>query len=520
MLFASLFQHATATPDDTAVIDDTGTYTHRTLAAMAAGLAMHIGTQTRKPHVGILLPPSAGFVASFYGTLLAGKAVVPINYLLGEREIAHVIADSGIDTVISAPPLAARIQNTGLKVIDLSLLPKEPGATMFSDNGDVSEYRHHGLEARATKLRAIAPMFPSVGPDDLAVLMYTSGTSGRPKGVMLTYGNLQSDTDAAIVHARLDRKHVFLGVIPLFHSFGMTAMMLAPIQLGSPVIYLARFSPMGAIEAIRRHRPSILFAVPSMFAAMLRLQSARADDFGSFYALISGGEALPAAVREGFLRRFSTPIYEGYGLTETSPVTHINVPQCNRPGSVGRPVPGCEMRIVDDEGNPLPQGQSGEVWLRGPMIMKGYYHLPAETAEALTADGYFKTGDLGRIDEDGFLYITGRKKDVIISAGEKVVPREVEEVLARHPQVAEASVVGRKDPTRGEVVVAFVVAQTDHAVEPDALRAFCRDQGLVNFKIPRDIYIVPDLPRSPTGKVIKRELQAKANGMPGGSAEC
>ncbi len=488
MLFDSLFQHAANTPDDTAVIDDTGQYTHRTLAAAAAGLAMHIGTQTRKPRVGILLPPSAGFVASFYGTLLAGKAVVPINYLLGELETAHVISDSGIDTVISAPPLAARLANTGLKLIDLSPLPMEQ--------------------------RAIAPVFPSVRPDDLAVLMYTSGTSGRPKGVMLTYGNLESDTDASIAHAQLDRNHVFLGVIPLFHSFGMTAMMLAPIQLGAPVIYLSRFSPLGSLEAIRKHRPSILFAVPSMFAAFLRLQSARSDDFNSFYALISGGEALPAVVREGFLQRFGTPIYEGYGLTETSPVTHINVPQCNRPGSVGKPVPGCEMCIADDEGRPLAPGQSGEVWLRGPMIMKGYYELPGETAAALTADGYFKTGDLGRIDEDGFLYITGRKKDIIICAGEKVVPREVEEVLDRHPQVGEACVVGRTDPTRGEAVVAFVVPQAGQVIEPESLRVFCREQGLVGFKIPRDIFIVPDLPRSPTGKVAKRELQARANGMP------
>ncbi|MGA2501262.1 MAG: AMP-binding protein [Tepidisphaeraceae bacterium] len=488
MLVDFLFQHATNAPDDTAVIDDTGQHTHRTLAAAAAGLGVRLGTQTSKPHVGLLLPPSAGFVASFYGTLLAGKTVVPINYLLGDREIAHVIEDSGIDTVISSPPLAARIQGMGLKVIDPSVLPKQSPA--------------------------IAPVFPGIGPDDLAVLMYTSGTSGRPKGVMLTYGNLQSDTDAAIAHVRLDREHVFLGVIPLFHSFGMTAMMLAPIQLGAPVIYLSRFSPIGSIEAIRRHKPSILFAVPSMFAAMLRLQSAKGDDFASFYALISGGEALPTAVREGFFHRFGTPIYEGYGLTETSPVTHINVPQCNRPGSVGKPVPGCEMRIVDDEGRPLPQGQSGEVWLSGPMIMKGYYNLPGETAEALTADGYFKTGDLGRIDEDGFLYITGRKKDIIISAGEKVVPREVEEVLARHSQVAEVSVVGRRDPTRGEAVVAFVVAQTGQTIESESLRAFCRSQGLVSFKIPRDIFIVSDLPRSPTGKVIKRELQARADRMP------
>ncbi len=419
MLFEPLFAHARETPDEIAITDDHGQYTWQQVAAMAGGLGMYLRMQTQRPTVGLLLPAGVGFVASFYGTLLAGKSVVPINYLLGDREVAHVIADSGIDTVVTIPQLAGRLQGTPLKIVDLTQLPKTPPA--------------------------IAPRFPDRTADDLAVLMYTSGTSGLPKGVELTFGNLQSDVDAAIEHVQLESKHHFLGVIPLFHAFGMTAMMIAPIQLKSQMFYMARFSAVGAMENIRKNRISIFFGVPSMFGALLHLKNASAEDFKSLYAVISGGEPLPAALREAFLQRFGVNILEGYGLTETSPAVCLNTPQVYRPGSVGKPLPGVKVRLVDDAGNVLPPTESGEIWLAGPMVMKGYHNLPEETANAVTGDGFFKTGDLGKFDADGFLHITGRKKDLIIVAGEKVAPREVEDVLARHPAVAEVAVVGRKD---------------------------------------------------------------------------
>src|SRR5688572_30588048 len=485
MLFEPIFAHARNHPNDIAITDDAGQYNYEYLAAATAGLGMFLGMATEKPHVGLLLPPSGGFVASFYGTLLAGKTVVPINYLLGDREIAHVIADSGIDTVVTIPQLAGRLKDEALKVIDLTQLPKTPPK--------------------------IQPKFPSPKTDDLAVLMYTSGTSGLPKGVMLTYGNLQSDADAAIQHAQLQSRHTFLGVIPLFHSFGMTAMMIAPIQLGAPVVYMARFSGMGALQAIRKHKVSIMFGVPSMYGAILRMDSATPEDFKPMFAMISGGEPLPPTIREGFKQRFNQPIHEGYGLTETSPVVACNTPTMNRPGSVGRALPGVEIRIADERGQALGTDQIGEVWVKGPMIMKGYYNLPKETADVLNADGYFKTGDLGKLDADGYLYITGRKKELIIVAGEKVTPREVEDVIAKHKSVAEVAVVGKKDASRGEVVVAFVVLQKDVQVKPDEIRNFCRDQGLVQWKIPREVIVVQELPRSPTGKVLKRQLAEQLN---------
>jgi long-chain acyl-CoA synthetase len=486
MLLEPLFANAAKQPQELAIIDDRGRYTYQQIAAMSAGLGMYLAAQTRKPHVGLLLPASAGFVASFYGTLLAGKSVVPINYLLGDREIAHVVADSGVDTVVTMPLLASRLKDLRLNVIDLTALPQTPPA-------------------------AIVPKLPSRHADDMAVLMYTSGTSGLPKGVILTYQNIQSDVDSAIEHAALKHQHRFLGVIPLFHTFGMTAMMLAPLQLGAMVVYLARFSPVGTLKAVKEHNISLMFGVPSMYAAIAHLKNASADDFKSIYAAISGAEPLPKSLYEGFLQRFNVPILEGYGLTETSPVVTLNVPHDRQAGSVGHPVPGAIIRITDDNGNEVPRGQIGEIWLKGPMVMKGYYNLPEETAAALTPDGFFKTGDLGTIDSDGFLHVTGRKKEMIIIAGEKAYPREIEDALLRHPAVMDAAVLGKKDPSRGEVIVAFVIPKEGQTVTADALRDFCREQGLAQWKLPREVRIVPEMPRSPTGKVLKRVLAEQLN---------
>jgi long-chain acyl-CoA synthetase len=480
MLLEPLFDHARNKPNEIAVIDDQGRYTFQQVAAMASGLGMYLASQTRQPRVGLLLPAGVGFVASFYGTLLAGKSVVPINFLLGDREIAHILSDSGIDTVVTITPLAAKLKDSPLKIIDLTQLPQAPGM--------------------------LATLMPATAVDDMAVLMYTSGTSGLPKGVVLTFGNLHSDVGAAIQHAQLVGEHRFLGILPLFHSTGLLATMLAPIQLGATTVYIARFSPVATIKAIREHAISVMAAVPSMYGALARLKDATPADVQTLYAPLSGGEPLPANIREGFFHKFDKRILEGYGLTETiGPVT-VNVPQAYCAGSVGTPMPGVIIKITDDDGHDVAAGQSGEVWLKGPMIMKGYYNLPAETAAVLTADGFFKSGDLGRVDEKGFLHITGRKKDLIIVAGEKAVPREIEEALMKHPSVAEAAVLGKKDASRGEVVAAFIVLREGHEVKPEELKETCRAQGLAPFKVPREIIFVREFPRSPTGKVLKRTL--------------
>jgi long-chain acyl-CoA synthetase len=487
MIVQPFLAHALNRGDEIAIRDDSGATSYSQLAARSAGLAAYLVEQTARPAVGVLLPSSAAFASSFYGILLAGKAVVPLNFLLGDREIRHVVADSGIDTVLAAPPLLQRLEDLSLNVIDVSQLPAPPPHTL-------------------------KPVPPPQKADAPAVLLYTSGTNGLPKGVELSYGNLHANVAACIDVAALQQRHVFLGAVPLFHAFGLTATLLAPMTLGAPIVYLSRFSPVAMLNAIREHAASIVFAVPSMFAALLKLKDAGPESFRSIHMLITGGEPLQASVRDAFAQRFDTPLYEGYGLTETSPVIALNTPARHRPGSVGQILPNLEIKIVAESGEVVPRPTPGELLVRGPSVMRGYHHLPDETARAITTDGFFRTGDIARVDDDGFLFITGRLKDLIIVAGEKVYPREVEEVLQRHPSIADVAVLGRRDAGRGETVAAFVVARDGQRVDAESIRAFCRSQGLPNWKTPRDVIVTAEIPRSPTGKVLKQALAAQLQG--------
>lgn len=334
MLFEPLFAHARATPNDVSIIDDRGSYSFSQIASSAAGLGMYVKAQTAKPHVGILLPSSTGFAISFFGTLLAGKTAVLINFVWAKKRSPACIKDSGIDTVITIPMFAGKLQ--GLNIIDLTALPQVPPG-------------------------AIPQTLPTPSTNDLAVLMYTSGTSGLPKGVMLSYANLQSDVDSAIHHAQLQEKHSFLGIVPLFHSTGLLATLLAPTQLGSKIVYIGRFSPVATIKAIREHQISLITAVPSMYGALLRLKDASPNNFRMSMPA-SPAASLPSNIREGFKQRFNANIYEGYGLTETIGPIAFNAPQYFEPGSVGKLIPGTTARITDDNGNDVPSGDSGEIW--------------------------------------------------------------------------------------------------------------------------------------------------------------
>jgi long-chain acyl-CoA synthetase len=484
MLLNAILKNAQVDPTKLLIVDDSGSYPARTLAGMVFGLGALLKQRTEKETVGLLLPAGAAFVAGFYGTLMAGKIAVPINFLLGAREVGHILKDSGIDTVLTLPQLIGRLEGTGVKAIDMTKLTDQlPPPGPF----DV----------------------PTPRPDDVATILYTSGTSGLPKGVCLTQNNLQSDVESCIKKAQLKGEHTFLGIIPLFHSTGLLATMLAPMTLGAKVVYIARFSPAATLNAIREHNVSVLTGVPSMYGALARMKSATPEDFQKVYVCLSGGEPLPATIREGFKSHFGVRLMEGYGLTETIGPIAFNTPDDYTAGSVGQLIPGAEAKFLDDNDNEVPAGQQGEILLRGPMIMQGYHNLPEETAKAITPDGYFRTGDLGMLDAKGFLHITGRKKDVIIVSGEKVYPREVEEILATHPAIADVAVVGRKDESRGEAVVAFIVPKEGQAVTLDSVREYLRDHNMVNWKIPKDVFVETELPRSPTGKILKRELAAR-----------
>jgi long-chain acyl-CoA synthetase len=490
MLLEPLLRHASNKPDALAIRDDRGTVSFAQLATMAAGLSQVIARATSRDRVGILLPASSSFAACTYGAMLAGKAIVPINFLLSAQQIAHMIVDSGIDVILTAPPLAEKFAPIAAqlpaKLLDLSQLP---GSTQTIDLGAVRS--------------------PRFDDNAMAVLLYTSGTSGLPKGVPLTHKNLSTCVEACITHVFRGDDHHFLGLVPLFHSTGFTGAMLAPIQLGAPVTYIGRFSPVATVKTIREEKADIVLAVPSMYGALMNLKTAGPEDFAHVFALICGGEPLSGALRDAFEERFKKPLLQGYGLSETCGPIAVNAPHARRDGSVGQLVPCGKVRVVDETNQALAPTQTGEILLGGPSIMQGYHNLPDATRDVMTKDGFFRTGDLGHVDADGYLFITGRAKDMIIISGEKLAPREIEELLVHHELIAEAAVVGKKDESRGEVPVAFVVPKEGQTLDPASAKEFLKQFNLPNWKLPKEVIITDALPRSPTGKVLKRELVAR-----------
>ncbi|HEX7010150.1 MAG TPA: AMP-binding protein [Phycisphaeraceae bacterium] len=492
-LLGSILWRACRTPGRIAVIDDVQRYSYARLAIGAFMLADQIELASRTRHVGLMLPTGGAFPMSLLAAWILGRVAVPLNYLLSPDELAFIIQDSDIDTIITVRPMVEYIG--GAQVIPRGI------RLLFLEELNTSDFPTPRW-----------PAFPA--PDDLAVILYTSGTSGRPKGVMLSHGNLASNVDASIEHARLTHADTFFGVLPQFHSFGLTALTLIPLRIGSRVIYTARFVPRRIVELIRQHRPDIMMAVPSMYGALLSVKSATAEDFSSVRLAISGGEPLPHALYETFLNQFNLQILEGYGLTETSPVTNWSTKDRHKLHSVGRALPGVREFVIDEQGQVLGPNQEGEIVIAGPNIMQGYYKQPELTAQVMMeirppgSDQplrVFRTGDMGRIDEEGYLYITGRKKEMLIIGGENVFPREIEEVLNRHPAIKDSAVIGKPDGLRGEVPVAFVEINEGAQFDEAEVRSFCR-KYLAQFKVPRDVQVVEQLPRSPTGKILRRRL--------------
>ncbi len=465
------------------ITDDQRRWRGIDLLVGAMHLASEIERRSESWTVGVLLPSGGAFPMAALAAWMAGRTVVPLNYLLKPEELQYVVDDCETDLIVSAGAM-------------LGHLGAAPRVKTMLRLEDVS---FRGVpEAR----------WPAVcGGEGLAVLLYTSGTSGRPKGVMLSHGNICANIRQAREFARFTSRDVVLGVLPQFHSFGFTVLTLLPLTVGARAVYTARFVPGRIVKLCREHRATAFIAIPSMYNALLHAKDAGAEDFASLRFIVSGGEPLPDAVAAGFLERFGRRINEGYGLTETSPITNWCPPEEDVPHSVGPALPGVRERIVDLEtGEALPAGRDGEVRIKGPNVMRGYYKLEKETAGAFDDEGWFRTGDIGRMDERGFLYITGRLKEMIIVGGENVFPREIEEVLDKHPSVGASAVIGVRDEVRGELPCAFVEMKEGAAFDEGTLRTWCRER-LAGYKVPREIRVVERLPRNATGKIMRRELR-------------
>ncbi|MEE8154105.1 MAG: AMP-binding protein [Phycisphaerales bacterium] len=490
---STIIRRLISSPRRVAAVDDQRTWRAYELYVGALHLARTIKRTTDAEHIGLMLPTSGLFPMAMLGTWILGRTVVPLNYLLKAHELEYIIDDAKLDTVITVTAMADFVG---------------------------------GLPQRVQQIRLDELSFKGVPPfrrarrrpeNHLAVLLYTSGTSGRPKGVMLTSANLHANVRQCAQWARFTRDDVLLSVLPQFHSFGLTVLTLLPLVVGCTAVYTARFMPRKMLSLLREHRPTALIAIPSIFKALFHAKGATSDDFKSLRYIVSGGEPLPGAIFDGFRDRFGVTIKEGYGLTETGPVSNWNRPEDGHFKSVGMPLPDVQEKIVAPDGTRLGVDEEGEICIRGPNIMAGYYKRPDETAAVFDDEGYFKTGDMGRIDTDGYLYITGRIKEMLIIAGENVFPREIEEVLNAHASVLDSAVIGVQDSSRGEVALAFVELNDGATFDETALRAYCRDH-LAQFKVPREIRPIDMLPRNPTGKIMRRELSDETPSAIQGSA--
>jgi long-chain acyl-CoA synthetase len=486
MLIQAFLETVARYPKKIAIKDPTRRLTYRQLATFAKAIRRLVMRETDCPRVGVMMPSSAGGLGCLLGTLWAGRTVIPLNFLLPSRELAGVVADAQIDRIITTEHFEEQMAGVPAQPIYLERI----------------NLKHKYLLARFLP----TPAAPRVEPDDTAAIIYTSGTTGQPKGVCLSHDNILCNARAAYEELRIRPESVLLGVIPPFHVFGLTVVVFLPMILGATVSSIPRFSPQAAYRAIQQDNIDVLIAVPSMYAAIARLKSLEHDECRNIRLAASGGEPLPRTVYDLVYQKMGIRLIEGYGLTETSPIISADFPWAHKVGTVGKPLPNVEVQLRDEKGNVLDHDQEGELCVRGPSVMKGYYNKPEETAAVVDKDGWFRTGDIVRIDEDGYITITGRAKDLIITGGENVYPREVEAVLEEHAAVAEAAVIGKPDPSRGEVVVAFVALKEDAKADTDELRSFCRDR-LAGFKTPREVHIREEFPRGPTGKILKRQLK-------------
>jgi long-chain acyl-CoA synthetase len=478
-------------PDRKAAITADTAMSYAELAAAASRLATFLDRQGIRmgDRVGVMLSNIAAAPIAYYGIWMLGGVAVPMNPLMQAREVAFYLSNTGAKALIGTPEFADAATQAAADV----------GAKVWLvDDAEVARLTD-GLPEFGDPVDREA--------SDTAVVLHTSGTTGTPKGAELTHGSLGSNQDVIVRRLlKLTDDDVVLACLPLFHVFGMTCAMNAAVAAGAGLSLMARFHPAKAVERIHRDHVTVLEAVPTMYTALLSVADQFAPDMtASLRTCVSGGAALPVAVLNNFEKTFDAVILEGYGLSETSPATTFNHPDAERrPGSIGTPIEGVQVRLVDDDGNLVPTGSPGEIEVKGPNVMKGYWNLPEATKTSIK-DGWFSTGDIAVVDEDGYYWIVDRKKDLIIRGGYNVYPREIEEVLHEHPAVAQVAVVGIPHDSLGEEIGAAVKLKAGVEASAEELRQFVKAR-VAAYKYPRRIWFVDDLPTGPTGKLLRREV--------------
>jgi len=437
------------------------------------------------------------FVVSYLAVVGVGAVAVPLNPASPTRELARELGVVGAKVAIIGPtgrPAAEALDRDALGVEHV-LAPERVGV--------------EGAEPLESLFPGPSAPIVERADDDLAVLIFTAGTAGSPKAAMLTHGNLRSNLEQIQEHPgrAIKADDVSLGVLPLFHIFGLNVVLGLSLYAGASIVLVERFDPVAALETIGDHHISVVAGAPPMFTGWLGLPPGHGDELRQIRLAITGAAPMTAEAVEAFGQRFGVTIHEGYGLTEASPAVTSSVAAGPvKPGSIGVPLPGVEVRLVDTDGEDVLAGDAGEIWVRGPNVFVGYWDSPDATAAALSPEGWLRTGDIAVADDDGWLWIVDRAKDVIIVSGFNVYPAEVEEALAEHPGVADVAVVGVAHPHTGEAIRAYVVAVPGHVLEEDELIEFCNTR-LARYKCPTKITFVEELPRGVAGKVLRRALR-------------
>jgi long-chain acyl-CoA synthetase len=458
----------------------------RDAGRVAAGLA-RLGLRAGE-RVCLHLANRPEFVLAYYGCQKLGATPVALNVTYVRDELGYIIRDSEAAAILTGPPFAAQLPDPReTSSVRARVGSGEPGSVPFD------------------ALLADPPLpAADVDREEVAAILYTSATTGRPKGVMLTHANVVSNTHATVHHLRMTREDRGLCALPLFHCFGQNFIMNALVAAGGTLVLQERFVPAAFLSAIAAHRITILYAVPTMYIVLLAGDLA-GHDVSSLRLAFSAAAMLPRDVEQRWTAATGLPVSQGYGLTECSPFATYNHEHAHRPGSVGTPIENVEVRVVDEDDHPVPDGALGEIVIRGPNVMRGYLGKPEETAAALRG-GWLHSGDIGYRDDDGYFHVVDRVKDMINVAGFKVFPREVEEVLFEHPAVAEAAVLGQPDPIKGEVVRACVVLRPGQTTTAGELIERCRGR-IAPYKVPVVVEFLPALPKSPTGKILKKNLR-------------
>ncbi len=442
----------------------------------------------------ILLPNSLEFLISYFGIMKSGATMVPLNVMYEPPAIEYVLNNSEAKVLITSQKFLPKIKNCDLEHLEEIIIVEEEsvgGCQNLSEFWSQPDYPPH-LEG--------------VTESSVAACLYTSGTTGDPKGAMLTHNNLIFDTEACIERLDVDDTDRYLCVLPMFHAFAETVCMLMPVYLGAQLVIKEQFLPKSVLETMEQQEITFFAAVPTMYTAMLHVNDKEKYDLTNLDNCISGGAAMPLKTLEDFEKTFGVTILEGNGPTETSPVAYVNPPEGPiKPGSVGLPLSGVNVKIVDENDNELPRGKVGEIAVQGANVMKKYFKKPQATKQALRS-GWFHTGDMGKMDEDGYVYIVDRKKNMINVGGMNVYPREIEEHLYRHSKIQEAAVVAAKDELRGEIPKAYVVTKQSQEISPQQVKVYCRNQ-FANYKVPKLVEIVDELPKSATGKIDKKQLK-------------